>query len=185
MRQCTSGAAPGIQTHHLPPRAVIDGRVLVKRGRDLADIHLNAIARYRPAIAFRALAHQSWALEAVLAMLGQHSMKGVQRQAQPVISKEFIAQLLDAELTRAAKFEDQRLLFREDPPAGRSARSAAALLETDDPLGLVASQGRSRDATTTANQASITELFIKPDPAKSRLGVHCALLPFFGVGLWI
>ena len=39
-------------------------------------------------------------------MLGQHSMKGVQRQAQPMISKEFIAQLLDAELARAAKFED-------------------------------------------------------------------------------
>jgi hypothetical protein len=50
-----------------------------------------------------------------------------------MISKEFIAQLLDAELARAAKFEDQRLLFREDVPAGRSARSAAALLETDDP----------------------------------------------------
>src|SRR4029077_20084261 len=86
-------------------------------------------------------------------MLGQHSMKGVQRQAQPMISKEFIAQLLDAELRRAAKFEDQRLLFREDLPAGRSARSAAALLEPDDPLGLVASpplpQGRSGDATAT------------------------------------
>ena len=40
-------------------------------------------------------------------MLGQHSMKGVQRQAQPMISKEFIAQPLDAELARAAKFEDQ------------------------------------------------------------------------------
>ena len=106
-----------------------------------------------------------------------------------MISKEFIAQLLDAELARAAKFEDQRLLFREDLPAGRSAWSVAALLETDDPLGLVASpplpQGRSRDATTTANQASITELFIEPDPAKSRLDVHCALLPFFSVGLWI
>ena len=113
-------------------------------------------------------------------------MKGVQRQAQSVISKELIAQLLDAELTRAAKFEDQCLLCREDFPAGRSVRSAAALLETDDPLGLVASpplpQGGSRDATTTANQASITELFIKPDPAKSRLGVHCSLLPFFSVG---
>jgi hypothetical protein len=95
-------------------------------------------------------------------MLGQHSMKGVQRQAQPMISSL---------------------------PAGRSARSAAALLETDDPLGLVASpplpQGRSRDAATTANQASITKLFIKPDPAKSRFGVHCALLPFFSIGLWI
>ena len=106
-----------------------------------------------------------------------------------MISKEFIAQLLDAELARAAKFEDQRLLFREDLPAGRSARSATALLETDDPLGLVASpplpQGGSRDATTTANRASITELFIKLDPAKSRLGIHCALLPFFSVGLWI
>jgi len=116
-------------------------------------------------------------------------MKGVQRQAQSVISKELIAQLLDAELTRAAKFEDQCLLCREDFPAGRSVRSAAALLETDDSLGLVASpplpQGRSRDATTTANQARITELFIKPDPAKSRLGVHCVLLPFFSVGPWI
>ena len=100
-----------------------------------------------------------------------------------MISEEFIAQPLDTELTRAAKFEDQRLLCREDFPAGRSVRSAAALLETDEALGLVASpplpQRRSRDATTTANQARITELFIKPDPAKPRLGVHCVLLQFF------
>ena len=72
-------------------------------------------------------------------MLDQHAMKGVQRQAQSMISEEFIAQLLDTELTRAAKFEDQRLLFCEDFPAGGSVRSTAALLETDDPLGLVAS----------------------------------------------
>ena len=72
-----------------------------------------------------------------------------------MISEEFIAQPLDTELTRAAKFEDHRLLCREDFPAGRSVRSAAALLETAEALGLVASpplpQGRSRDATTTAN----------------------------------
>jgi hypothetical protein len=74
--QRAGGGSPGIQTHHLPPRTVINGRVLVKRARDLADIHLNPVARHRPAIALRALTHQSRA-EALLAMLDQHTMKGV------------------------------------------------------------------------------------------------------------
>ena len=36
----------------------------------------------------------------MLAVLGQYSMKGIQRQTQTMISEEFITQLLDAELTR-------------------------------------------------------------------------------------
>ena len=123
----------------------------------------------------------------MLAMLDQHPMKGVQRQAQSMISEEFVAQLLDAELTRAAKSEGQRLLFCEDFAAGCSVRSTTALLETDDSLGLVASpplpQGRSRNATTPANQAGIAELLIKPDPTKPCLGVHRAPRPFIGLRL--
>jgi hypothetical protein len=43
-------------------------------------------------------------------------------------------------------------------------------------------KGWSRDATTTADEAGIAELFIKPDPAKPRFGVHRPLLQFFGPG---
>jgi hypothetical protein len=106
-----------------------------------------------------------------------------------MISQEFVAQLLDAELTRAANFKDQRLLFGKDFAAGRSVGSTTVLLKSSDPLGLVPSpplpQGRPGDATTTADQASIAELLVEPDPAKPRLSAHRSLLSFSGLGLWI
>src|SRR5271170_1482026 len=66
---CWCQSDGGTDPSHLPPQTVINGRVLVKRGRDLADIHLNPIARHRPAIALGALTRQSRTLEAMLAVL--------------------------------------------------------------------------------------------------------------------
>src|SRR5687768_3828861 len=65
------GGPAGIEAEDLEAGTIVDGRVLVEAGPDLAGIHLHPVSGNRPAIAPGTLPPQPWSLELVLAVADQ------------------------------------------------------------------------------------------------------------------
>ena len=105
---------------------------------DLADIHLDAVPRNRPAVAPLALAPSARSLEDLFIVSDENSMKGIVRQDNLVLSDQFIAELLHAQATLSTQRKDDRLLVLEHLLSSKAMGSSAFLDEAGLTLALKA-----------------------------------------------
>jgi len=91
----------------------------------------------------------------LLAMADEDAMQRVERQAEPVLTQELAAQLLDAEVARAPEIENKRFLVGEHLLLRQVARTAALVLQSSDAIRLVSApplaQRRPRNAAASAD----------------------------------
>jgi hypothetical protein len=155
--QGVGGGPARVEAEGPPARAGVDGGVLVEAGRDLAGVHLHAVARHRAAGAPGALPLEAGPLQPVLAVAGQDLVDGGERQPQPVPADELVPGHLGRELALAARAEAQRLLLGEGLAVRRAVRSTASRLEADGTFGPIAApplaERRAGDAASPADEA--------------------------------
>ena len=77
--------------------AIVERRVLIDSRPDLADVHLDALPRDRPAVTPLTLAPAARPLEDLFIMSEENSMKDIERQDNMVMSDQFIAELFHAQ----------------------------------------------------------------------------------------
>jgi hypothetical protein len=73
------GCGAAVDAEHLVAAAIVDRGVLIDARPDLADVHLNAIARDGTAVAACSLAPPARSLQNLIAMADECPMDGVER----------------------------------------------------------------------------------------------------------
>jgi hypothetical protein len=113
--------------------AIVEGRVLIDSRPDLADVHLDALPRDRPAVTPLTLSPAARPLEDLFIVSEENSMKGIERQDNLVLSDQFIAELFHAQAALSTQREDDCLLVREHLLSGEAMWSSAFLDEATLP----------------------------------------------------